>query len=144
MLEIRVKIDPVSLSVNKHFKNGTIVHPDVQKAQKVVKKATEGAMNLQRPTFSPDSFLKIEFVFTFSTARADLDNPLKRTLDAIADVVGFNDSRVWDIHLKRRIGEPEVWAFIEEMEVGDYLPEGYKPPMQEAEWLVDEWELTSD
>ncbi len=48
---------------------------------------------------------KIEIHYGFSTKLSDIDNPTKMILDILQKKYLFNDSHVYDLHLKKNIVE---------------------------------------
>jgi len=137
LFSFTVNTDPVGLSVNKRYLSNGTIHKEVRAEMQKVKDAALRAAAEQHFSLQADSFLRLTFTFTFRTGRPDLDNPLKRTLDAIAEALGFNDSRVWEAHLYRAIGDPGIHVSIEEINREDVdYPDGYKPPQQEPRWVV--------
>jgi Holliday junction resolvase RusA-like endonuclease len=144
MINIVLEMDPVGLSVNKRFRSNSTVHPDVVKLQKEIVKECQHVMKREKP-LQRDTFLRLTLIYTFRTFRADLDNPIKRTIDALAEGLDFNDSRIYEIHVYRRVGGTEVWAQIEEIPAREVpMPEGYLPPEQEPTWVMDEGTCTLD
>lgn len=63
----------------------------------IKKKAEELAFSI-----GPTDYLSLEITFAFGSWRSDLDNPLKRTLDASSEALKFNDNRVVEIHMYRK------------------------------------------
>jgi len=51
----------------------------------------------------PEGKLRVEFEFGFSSAGSDVDNPVKPFMDILQKKYGFNDSRVYEILLKKII-----------------------------------------
>lgn len=49
------------------------------------------------------SKLKIEFVFGFSNAGSDLDNPVKPCLDVLQKKYGFNDNKIYELNIKKEL-----------------------------------------
>ena len=47
--------------------------------------------------------IRIEFVFGFSSKASDLDNPVKMILDIMQKRYNFNDSRVWEMEVQKKI-----------------------------------------
>lgn len=137
VFEFSADIDPVALTVNKRFRSNRTIHPDVRRAMDDLVKIVTAKKNREGFELRRDSLLSLTFVFTFRTNRADLDNPLKRTIDSLAEAIGFNDSRVWEIHLYRKTGGTNIYGKIEELRGNEDLwPDEYKPPMQEARWDI--------
>lgn len=50
----------------------------------------------------PEGALFIALEFGFSNANADIDNPVKLFIDILQKKYGFNDSRISDLHIKKR------------------------------------------
>jgi Holliday junction resolvase RusA-like endonuclease len=131
-----VYTDPVGLSVNKRYLSNGTIHKEVRAEMQKVKDAAKAAAEAKRFKLQPFSYLRVTFTFTFRTFRPDLDNPIKRTLDATAEALGFNDSRVYELHVYRGVGGEQIDVEIEELE--DYevdIPAGMKRPQQEAVWV---------
>lgn len=54
--------------------------------------------------FVPEKiYLKIDIVFGFSSRGSDIDNCCKSFLDALQNKYGFNDSRVYELTVKKQI-----------------------------------------
>lgn len=51
----------------------------------------------------PEGDLKMSIVFGFSSKGSDLDNHTKAFLDCLQKKHGFNDNRVYDMHLRKEI-----------------------------------------
>jgi len=51
----------------------------------------------------PKGKLRVEFEFGFSSSGSDLDNPVKPFMDILQKKYKFNDSRVYEILLKKSI-----------------------------------------
>jgi len=51
----------------------------------------------------PDGKLKIEFVFGLSNSGNDIDNSVKPFLDILQKKYSFNDSRVYELNIKKEI-----------------------------------------
>lgn len=131
-------VDPKDLRVNHRYRDVRKLPPLIANA---MKKLTEDA---QRAGVShgvaipktPKVRLGVSIWFTFNDMKADVDGPSKRTLDAIAAGLEFNDNRVDELHLYRTdVGTPgivaEVWT-LEDIE-GDQIEE-----------LIDSpWSLTA-
>ena len=49
--------------------------------------------------------LSVSFEFGFSSTLADLDNPVKPTMDILQKKFGFNDRHVFEINLRKYIVE---------------------------------------
>lgn len=62
----------------------------------------EKAVLLMLPKMEvPDGDLKIELTFGFSNKASDIDNPVKCFVDCLQKKYGFNDSRVYEMNLKK-------------------------------------------
>ena len=51
----------------------------------------------------PEGYLRIYFEFGFSNKLSDLDNPVKLFIDIMQKKYGFNDSRVYELRIKKEI-----------------------------------------
>jgi len=61
----------------------------------------------------PDGPLRVDFEFGFSNKGQDIDGPIKVCLDILQEKFKFNDNRVYEMNVTKRIvkkGE-EYWAF---------------------------------
>jgi Holliday junction resolvase RusA-like endonuclease len=94
---IQFKINEKPLSVNlawqgKRFK--TPAYKDYEKA-----------MLLQMPPkkIDPNQMLRVEFFFGFSNQASDLDNPVKLLMDIAQKKYGFNDSKVFELNVRKCI-----------------------------------------
>jgi Holliday junction resolvase RusA-like endonuclease len=47
--------------------------------------------------------IRIDITYYFSSKASDLDNPTKLILDILQKKYKFNDSRVWELHLYKKI-----------------------------------------
>lgn len=62
----------------------------------------EKAVLLMLPKMEvPGGDLKIELTFGFSNKASDIDNPVKCFVDCLQKKYGFNDSRVYEMSLKK-------------------------------------------
>jgi Holliday junction resolvase RusA-like endonuclease len=71
----------------------------------------------KKPPFVVHDKMAVNFVFGFSNALSDIDNPIKMCLDILCKKYGFNDNKIYGLRVEKKIvkkGE-EFWAFsIEE------------------------------
>ena len=50
-----------------------------------------------------EEMLRVELFFGFSTKSADIDNPIKATLDLAQKKYGFNDKMVYELNVRKCI-----------------------------------------
>lgn len=118
----------VSSAVNPKEGRVNIRYRDITKLPPLIAKfinqlTTDAANAAKEQGWEPGtkSRLSVELVITMDDRRADLDGPLKRTLDALAAGLRFNDSRVDYLSLRRRVGTPGIVAVV--TTVGEAEPE---------------------
>jgi Holliday junction resolvase RusA-like endonuclease len=92
--EIHLPVKP--LSVNSAWK-GRRYKSDLYKSYE--KKIL---LMLPAKVYIPE-MMRIEFVFGFSSKASDLDNPVKMILDIMQKRFKFNDSRVWEMEIQKKI-----------------------------------------
>jgi Holliday junction resolvase RusA-like endonuclease len=65
----------------------------------------ERSMLLKMPKgkIDSDQMLRVELFFGFSTKSADIDNPIKATLDLAQKKFGFNDKMVYELNVRKCI-----------------------------------------
>jgi len=51
----------------------------------------------------PLGALKIDIIYGFSNTGSDIDNPTKMLLDVMQKKYGFNDSRIYELNIKKEI-----------------------------------------
>ena len=102
VLHIRTEQDPQEFSVNIRFGGGHVVPPGTRKAMDALKTASKARASDQGFTIGATEYVCLDITFAFGSWRSDLDNPLKRVLDALSEALRFNDNRVVEIHLYRR------------------------------------------
>jgi len=91
-----MKIDIKPLSVNKCWKG--------KRYKTVEYNRYETAVLIRlRPMKIPDGDLEIHIQVGFSNKNADLDNVAKPFLDILQKKYHFNDSRVYSLHMYKRI-----------------------------------------
>jgi Holliday junction resolvase RusA-like endonuclease len=63
----------------------------------------ERCMLLKMPKgkIDPEQMLRVELFFGFSTKSADIDNPIKATLDLAQKKYGFNDKMVFELNVRK-------------------------------------------
>jgi Holliday junction resolvase RusA-like endonuclease len=69
----------------------------------------------------PDGAVKITIEFGFSNAASDLDNPVKPFLDSLKDRYGFDDKKVYELFISKKIvkkGQDYIKYKIEPSEIG--------------------------
>lgn len=93
---MRINIKP--LSVNEAWQGSRF------KTKKY--KAFERELLLKlKPIKIPDGNLKVLIVYGFSSKLSDIDNPTKMVLDVLQKKYKFNDSRIFELILKKTIVE---------------------------------------
>jgi Holliday junction resolvase RusA-like endonuclease len=91
---IKLKIKP--LSVNKAWKGRRFKTDDY--------KLYEMQILSMLPLLSvPDKDLLLNLEFGFSSKLADIDNPVKLFTDCLQKKYGFNDKRITELQVKKRI-----------------------------------------
>jgi len=101
---MRINIKP--LSVNEAWK-GSRKRTDKYKAY------TKHLLLLLRPLRIPKTGkLRLTITFGFSYSGADIDNPLKPTIDILQKKYLFNDSRFYEMNVKKEIA-PKGKEFID-------------------------------
>ena len=102
MIELKMK----PLSVNEVWQGRRFKTPKY--------KAYEKEMILRLPRFeyiNTMDNLAISIHFYFSNKGADIDNPVKPVLDILQKKYGFNDSKIYELNLKKFIvkkGEEKI------------------------------------
>tara|TARA_R110002111_G_scaffold111038_2_gene170790 strand:+ start:68 stop:409 length:342 start_codon:yes stop_codon:yes gene_type:complete len=99
------KIPLKPLSVNEAWKGQRFKTDKYKTYEKIV------ALMLPKMKI-PIGKLKIEFVFGFSSITSDWDNPVKPIQDILQKKYGFNDSRIYEASVKKKI-VPKGKEFIE-------------------------------
>ena len=56
----------------------------------------------------PDGKIRIEVTFYFKNSLSDIDNPLKPFLDILQKKYGFNDRNIYELNVKKEIGEDGI------------------------------------
>jgi Holliday junction resolvase RusA-like endonuclease len=109
-MDFKLSIKP--LSINECWQGKRFKTP--------VYKAFEKEMLLSIPNTKEkfSNLLKVSFFFGFSSPLADLDNPVKPTMDILQKKFGFNDRHVFEINLRKSIvpkGKEFIWFQIENL-----------------------------
>jgi len=60
----------------------------------------------------PDGPLRLDLTFGYSSHAADIDNGLKTILDALQKKYGFNDNRIYELHVWKDV-VPKGKEFID-------------------------------
>ena len=89
-----IRIDIKPLSVNDAWK-GRRFKTDEYKAYE------RSVLLLLRPLKIPDGLLEIHLEWGFSSNGSDYDNPIKPFQDCLQKKYGFNDSRIYESHIKK-------------------------------------------
>ena len=91
---VTIQVKP--LSVNKAYQGRRFRTPEYDRYQT--------AVLLQLPHFDiPPTLLRLVYEFGFSNSQADADNPCKLFTDILQKKYGFNDSRVYEILIRKTI-----------------------------------------
>lgn len=93
---MRINIKP--LSVNEAWQGRRF------KTKKYIAFERELLLKL-KPVKIPDGELSISIVYGFSSKLSDIDNPTKMVLDVLQKKYKFNDSRIFELTLKKEIVE---------------------------------------
>lgn len=107
---IKLKMKP--LSVNQAWQGRRFKTPKYKAYEK------EMLLRLPKLEINKDSLLKIDIDISFSNKASDIDNPIKLILDILQKKYGFNDSKIYDLHVKKLIvkkGEESICIDIKEM-----------------------------
>lgn len=107
MIELKIK----PLSVNEVWQGRRFKTPKYKSYEK------EMLLRLPKLEINKDSSLKIDIDISFSNKSSDIDNPIKPILDILQKKYGFNDSKIYDLHIKKFIvkkGEESIHIDIKE------------------------------
>jgi len=94
MLEATISIKP--LSVNKAWQGRRFKTPAYKSYEK------ELLLRLQAGAI-PQGELSVSLEWGFSNAGSDIDNPIKPVLDILQKKYGFNDSKIYDLQIKKTV-----------------------------------------
>jgi len=91
---VKIKIKP--LSVNKVWRGRRFKTPEY--------KAYEKTLGYLLPAYYPipEGKLSLDIEYGFSSVQSDVDNPTKPLLDILQKQYGFNDSRIYELSLKKQ------------------------------------------
>ena len=92
MVLIRIK----PLSVNECWQGRRFKTPKYKSYQRAL-------LFYLKPLKVPDGALSIRMVIGFSNKNSDLDNPLKPFIDILQKKYGFNDSRIYELQIQKKI-----------------------------------------
>lgn len=95
MIHQRLNIKP--LSVNKAWQGRRYKTKEYKNFEKNM------LLMLKNTTFETDNKLSVSIVYGFSSKASDIDNPTKLVLDIMQKKYGFNDSRVYELTLRKEI-----------------------------------------
>jgi Holliday junction resolvase RusA-like endonuclease len=115
-LIVHLPLDPLTLSINRRYLSNKTVPASVKKAQGDVITVARAQANRERVSFADAPAIRLTLAFTFRGLQGDVSNAVKRVEDALAEALGFNDARVAELHVYRQLGEPGIWAKVEEMD----------------------------
>lgn len=94
-MNIKLRIKP--LSVNKAWQGRRYKTDDYKAYEKEV------LYSLPNNIPIPESKMRIDIKFVFSSRGSDIDNPVKMFLDILQKKYGFNDSVIYDLRIKKDI-----------------------------------------
>lgn len=91
-----IKISVKPLSVNQAWKGRRFKTDDYKKYERVL-------LLLLPKLDIPEGDLKLSIKFGFSSKGSDLDNPVKLFQDCLQKKYKFNDSRIYELNIKKEI-----------------------------------------
>ncbi len=97
------------LSINEAYQGRRFKTPKYNKY-------TEHILSILPPLKMPEPPYKIRFVFRFSNAASDFDNPVKPITDLLQQKYKFNDKLIMEAHIIKKIvpkGKESIWFRIE-------------------------------
>jgi Holliday junction resolvase RusA-like endonuclease len=142
-----VDLSPVQVSVNARFLNNGTIPPNVRRAMNDIKDAVEQQILREGFSVGTDDFMIFSLDFYFPTWAGDIDNPIKRTIDAIMDAFNrdktkakINDNRVIELHVRKMVADHRTAPRIEgciKLVDGDKVksPAGVAKPVSEPTWV---------
>lgn len=141
-LVFTVPVDPAMLRVNLRFKSGWTLPPVVREAREQVVAAARAAVQ-QTGWLPGDAYVGVELVFYVDSRREDTDGPVKRVLDAVAEGAGFNDARVKELFVRRKIvpgGNEHILVRLYQAspDPGEVIPASWK---ENPRWKEEDDEL---
>ena len=109
------KVDIKPLSVNQAWQGKRFKTPSYKRYESNVSFLLPASLEV------PDGYLSIKYTFGMSNKQSDIDNPVKLFTDILQKKYGFNDSRVYELNVRKVIvpkGEEyvefEIKALLEE------------------------------
>ena len=93
MITYSINIKP--LSVNQAYRGRRFKTKDYVSFEK------EMILRMPKGKVDPDQMLRVVLFFGFSTKSADIDNPIKSTLDLAQKKYGFNDKMVFELNVRK-------------------------------------------
>ena len=121
--------NPHNLRVNIRYRDIRKLPPEVAAAMHQLTQDADQAGKAARWNPPKNADLIVTIIFTFTSRRVDVDAAEKRALDALAAGLNFNDNRVQELHLTKKVGlTPGVWAMVET--IGDVQPDPTPEPTE--------------
>lgn len=142
-----VDLSPVQVSVNARFQNNSVIPPEVRKGMDKIKDAVQEQILAEGFTVGPEDFMIFSLDFYFSSWAGDIDNPIKRTIDAIMDAFNrdktqpkINDNRVIELHVRKLVSgpfrSPRIEGCIKLVDGATVKsPAGVEKPKSEPTWV---------
>jgi hypothetical protein len=142
-----VDLSPSDVSVNARFQNNSVIPPKVRAGMEAIKDSVEQQIEREGFTVGPEDFLIFSLDFFFKTWAGDIDNPIKRTIDAVMDAINrdkqhgkVDDKRIIALHVRKMIADPHTAPRIEgciKLVDGDKVksPAGVEKPKSEPQWV---------
>lgn len=107
---IHVKLNEKPLSVNQAWQGKRYKTAAYQDYEKTI------LMRLPAAKVDPTVMLRLDFMFGFSNAASDLDNPVKMLMDIAQKKYGFNDKMVFELNVRKCL----VKKGLDFIEIGIY------------------------
>lgn len=111
-LVVRSPTNPLDVRVNSRFYGSQALPPAVREGILAIFHDTQRAVEEQG--YDPGlGYVQMDITFTFASNRGDIDGPLKRTIDAVADGIKrsgypkFHDGKVKKLVVRRRTAADE-------------------------------------
>lgn len=139
-LRFTMDVEPRNLRINLRYKHGHNLPPVVRDAMTQVRLASRCVAD-SIGWHPGNEYLELHLRFVVNTRQIDIDAAHKRTQDALADGMGFNDNRIGRVVLDRLIDQDErIEVAIRRLraEPGEKLPQNWGG--KEPEWAWDEGE----
>ena len=141
MLTIEVPVNPANISVNIRYLSNSTVPPAVRREMDTIVEYAELAAQEMEWEIGATDYLDIHFIYYFENWRPDLDNPIKRSLDALSEALVFNDNRVVHLCVTRRIDpvSPRIRVEVVLVPLADVpSPRGMKRKNADPVWVSEE------